>query len=343
MVMQRSVRSDATALCCALLEVSMQWYFVENGETVGPFDLAQLEAMAASGRLRRDSQSCRVGASEWIDASADDALRELFAGSLSAIPWSTPSIAATMSLPEFTFSAAFALAIDTFKKQWAMLLLVSVIYAGISLILAIPGQVSNSAARMAGVLLAVFVAFPLGASLTYCGAQAIDGKLQILDLFVGFRRYWVTVGTSLLGIILICVAFAVSLIPALVCILIGVGIGKILGVFLIVAGILLGLVGYVAAFAYVGARLRFAGAIACDPSRAPLGVTDSLKASWNGTRGKELPLAGFLFVTGLCVVASIFLLCIGLLLVGLPFLLAADGAAYSMLYRRNASAVTTAA
>ena len=180
----------------------MQWYFVENGAAVGPFDLTQLEAMAASGRLRRDSQSCRVGASEWIDASADDALRELFAGSLSAIPWSTPSIAATMSLPEFTFSAAFALAIDTFKKQWAMLLLVSVIYLGISAILGIPGQVSNFAAGIAGerdaaafliglggccgLLLQVFVGLPLIASFYYCGAQAIDGKLQIPDLFVGF-------------------------------------------------------------------------------------------------------------------------------------------------------------
>ena len=53
----------------------MQWYFVENGAAVGPFDLTQLEAMAASGRFRRDSQSCRVGASEWIDASEATANR----------------------------------------------------------------------------------------------------------------------------------------------------------------------------------------------------------------------------------------------------------------------------
>ena len=337
----------------------MQWYFVENGAAVGPFDLTQLEAMAASGRLRRDSQSCRVGASEWIDASADDALRELFAGSLSAIPWSTPSIAATMSLPEFTFSAAFALAIDTFKKQWAMLLLVSVIYLGISAILGIPGQVSNFAAGIAGerdaaafliglggccgLLLQVFVGLPLFASFYYCGAQAIDGKLQIPDLFVGFRRYWVTVGTSLLSYILVGVALAVSLIPALVCILIGVGIGEIPGGFFIVVGILLGLVGYVAVMAFVGVRLLCAATIACDPARAPLGVMDSIKASWHGTRGKEFPLLGYLLVVGIAIFATFFLLCIGFLLVGTPFAFAAAGAAYSMLYRRNASPVTTAA
>ena len=184
---------------------------------------------------------------------------------------------------------------------------------------------------------------PLIASFYYCGAQAIDGKLQIPDLFVGFRRYWVTVGTSLLSYILVGVALAVSLIPALVCILIGVGIGEIPGGFFIVVGILLGLVGYVAVMAFVGVRLLCAATIACDPARAPLGVMDSIKASWHGTRGKEFPLLGYLLVVGIAIFATFFLLCIGFLLVGTPFAFAAAGAAYSMLYRRNASPVTTAA
>ena len=70
---------------------------------------------------------------------------------------------------------------------------------------------------------------------------------------------------------------------------------------------------------------------------------DSIKASWHGTRGKEFPLLGYLLVVGIAIFATFFLLCIGFLLVGTPFAFAAAGAAYSMLYRRNASPVTTAA
>ncbi len=338
----------------------MQWYFVENGAAVGPFDLTQLEAMAASGRLRRDSQSCRVGASEWIDASRDDALRELFADSSPiALPLSTPAMGGTVALPAFTFGGAFALAIDTFKKNWAMLLLVSVVYLVIVSVLGLPGQISNFAAGLAddqaiggvlvglggccGVLLSIFIGIPLAAGIYICGAQAIEGKLQLSDLFVGFRRYWVTIATSLLSWLLICVALAVALIPALTCIVVGNAIGELLGGISIAIGILLAIVGYAAAMAFVGVRLLCAATIACDPARAPLGVVDSLKASWHGTRGVEFPLLGYLIVAGIAVFASIFLLCIGLLLVGLPFAFAAGGAAYSMLYRRNASPVTAAA
>lgn len=46
------------------------WLSLGDGKPWGPFEVAQLEQMAAEGRLNAHSQLCAVGGTSWVPASA---------------------------------------------------------------------------------------------------------------------------------------------------------------------------------------------------------------------------------------------------------------------------------
>ncbi len=337
----------------------MHWYFVENGAAVGPLDLAQMQAMHAGGRLVESTQVCRMGASAWMDACRDEVLAALFtratAPTAPSAPWISSSVVTSVTLPEFSFKAAWSIAIETFKKHWAMLLLLSVVYMAVATVMGIPGQIGNFAAQLSddrdaaamlagvfgccGAIIQVFVGIPLGAGMYIAGANAVAGKPDIKDLFVGFRRYWATLGAGFVSACLIFVAVIAAILPGGACLALGFGLGGGLEWVFVPIGVILLATGYICVIAFVGVRLFAAGSLACDPTLPPMSVGAALKTSWEGSRGKVWPLVGYGLTVGLAVAGSILLLCVGLLLVGIPFAFAALGAAYAMLYRRGNTAL----
>ncbi len=340
----------------------MHWYFVENGAAVGPLDLAQMQAAHAGGRLVEKTQVCRMGESAWMDAQTDEILAAFFATdpvpATSAAPWIAPSIVATTEQAEFSFRSAFTLATATFKKHWAMLVAMGAVYFVVAGALGVPGQIGNFAMRLSedrqgagviaglfgccGGLLQVFVGVPLAAGMYIAGAGAIAGTPKIGDLFAGFRRYWVTLGTGLVAGLLVCAAAIAALLPGGACLALGLGLGGGLEWIFVPLGIVLLTAGFICTMVFVGVRLVAASAIACDPQLPPMSVGQALRLSWDGSRGKMWPLFGFGIVVGLAAYATILLLCIGLVLIGIPFAFAATGAAYTLLYRRGNTGVSTA-
>ena len=65
---------------------------------------------------------------------------------------------------------------------------------------------------------------------------------------------------------------------------------------------------------------------------------DALRLNWQATRGLGWSLMALVVVVSLIAAASVLLLCVGYVLIGVPFTLASLGAVYSMLFRRGVMA-----
>jgi hypothetical protein len=111
----------------------------------------------------------------------------------------------------------------------------------------------------------------------------------------------------------------------------GVSAGIVSAVIIAVA---LGLI----ATALVFVRIIFMPAIVADPSLGSIGVMDALRLNWRATRGLGWSLLALFVVVSMLVAASVLLLCVGYVLIGLPLGIAALGAVYTMLFRRGAMA-----
>jgi membrane protease subunit (stomatin/prohibitin family) len=62
------------------------WHVVENGESVGPFSSAQVAQAIQAGRIRPDTAVWSAGMSEWLAASAVDALAGYFVPAPPPVP-----------------------------------------------------------------------------------------------------------------------------------------------------------------------------------------------------------------------------------------------------------------
>ncbi len=60
------------------LPAPVAWHFAENGQSVGPIDMAQLQAAATQGRLRRDTLVWSAGMAGWTAAREVPELAALF-------------------------------------------------------------------------------------------------------------------------------------------------------------------------------------------------------------------------------------------------------------------------
>jgi len=344
----------------------MHWYVVESGQPTGPHDRVAIERLVALGRITAGTKVCVVGDTAWTHASQDPVIGALLAqlgaaGSMSAradavLGAAHPPLATTPipdeELPAFTYGGSSQLGHKAFKSRWGVLVLIGLVYLALSYALGVPGMIaemlrvaSEQSGRNApgtfvldafGYLLSILVGGPLLSGFVVAGARAARGAGQVADLFIGFQRYWTVVLAYFVSILLIGVAVVAAVIAGLV--MLGLAVGfEVSGNFgqiglLGAVGVLLCVVGALAVSIWIMPRLIFMGALAADPSLPKEGLESTLRRSWSLTAGKAPAMFALLFVYGLIAVLSVFLLCVGLPLLGIPLFTAVQGAMYASVF-----------
>lgn len=347
------------------------WYLIEStgGDPTGPFDIEQLAMMASSGRLRSDSLVVRVGDTEWIAAERDAELAGFFRAAPpteSFIP--TSGVMSEATLPpgsggDYSFGAAFELGTTTFRRRWGHLVIVGLVSLAISAAIGVPQGIAEAIGEASGdretaivlglfgscigFILQVLVGIPLFAGLTVAAANAVRGRTEIGDLFMGFRRYGTVLLASLvflaIGAALAFAAYLVTFVVAMIFGFSGAFAGGLArddhGATIAFGAAFLG---FAAALlmtsllvALVLVRVAFVPAMVADPALGTISVGEALSRNWRQTRGLAFSLTALLIVTSLLGALSVLLLCVGFVLIGLPLVIAVLGAAYELVIRSN--------
>ena len=344
----------------------MHWYVVESGQPTGPHDRVAIERMVALGRITAGTKVCVVGDTAWTQASQDPIISALIAqlaggGTMTAradavLGAAHPPLATTPipdeELPAFTYGGSSQLGRKAFKAKWGALVLIGLVYLALSYALGVPGMISGmlrAAAEESGTaapgalaldvfgwFLSILIGGPLLSGFVVAGARAVRGAGQVSDLFLGFQRYGSVVLAYFVSILLIGVGFLVAMLPGVV--MLGADVGfRFKGEFNQlgtsgVIGLLLAALGALAVSIWIMPRLIFMGALAADPSLPMEGLEATLRRSWFLTAGKAPAMFALLFVYGLIAVLSLFLLCVGMPLLGLPLFAAVQGAMYASVF-----------
>ena len=344
----------------------MHWYVVESGQPTGPHDRVAIERMVALGRITAGTKVCVVGDTAWTQASQDPVISALITqlgagGTMTAradavLGAAHPPLATTPipdeELPAFTYGGSSQLGHKAFKAKWGALVLIGLVYLALSYALGVPGMISGmlrAAAEESGTaapgalaldvfgwFLSILIGGPLLSGFVVAGARAVRGAGQVSDLFLGFQRYGSVVLAYFVSILLLGVGFVAAAIPGLVMLGVAVGFemsgnyGKIgvLGAF----GILVAGLGVLSVSIWIMPRLIFMGALAADPSLPKEGLESTLRRSWSLTARKAPAMFALLFVYGLVAALSVFLLCVGLPLLGIPLFTAVQGAMYATVF-----------
>lgn len=252
----------------------------------------------------------------------------------SALQESTPA------MPPYSFALALGRGVELFKEHWPRLMLATLLLVGVGLVLGVVNAVLEAIlpllAAVVNILLAIFVSYPLTTGVVlYCVrlARGDPGANGPAVMLVMQQRYLRCVGAC---VVLILLMIAISL-P-----FIGLVVAGALGGFYssqtstgmtpwwIIPAILLA-IGMLVVVYYLACRVAFLPLIAVDPACGDVGIGEALAASWRLTRGHGWSLLGLFIVLSLVMLASVFLLCVGVLLVGYPFGLATIGAAAAMI------------
>ncbi|MGA0172934.1 MAG: DUF4339 domain-containing protein [Phycisphaerales bacterium] len=346
------------------------WYVLDSsGESPrpdGPFPFEHLAKLAAGGSLSATSMVARAGSDRWVAAGEDPELAGLFRGA-PPTEFFAPSGAAGLATPAFaapieasySFGNAFDLAVKTVKSQWGPLVLAGLVTLAAYTVIGAPQWIMQAAGEARrddgftllmglgggcfGFVVNILIGGPLFAGIALCGANAVAGRGNVAALFLGFQRY----GQVLLAYLLLMaisagVTFVVYLSATIGFLVVAVAAGGLNSA----AGVSAGIVGAVIvavalgliATALVFVRMIFVPAIVADPSLGSIGVMDALRLNWRATRGLGWSLLALFVVVGMLVAASVLLLCVGYVLIGLPLGIAALGSVYTMLFRRGAMA-----
>ncbi|MGA1467693.1 MAG: DUF4339 domain-containing protein [Phycisphaerales bacterium] len=348
----------------------LTWYVLDSsGEAPrpdGPFPFEHLAKLAASGALNVSSMVARAGSDRWVAAGDDPELAGLFRAAPPTESFA-PSGAAGLATPAFaapieafySFGSAFDLAVRTVKSQWGPLVLAGLVTLAAYTVIGAPQWIMQAAGEASrddgftmlmglgsgcfGFVVNILIGGPLFAGIALCGANAVAGRGNVADLFLGFRRY----GQVLLAYLLLMaisagVTFVVYLSATIGFLVLAVAAGGLNSAAGVSAGIVSAVIIAVAlgliATALVFVRIIFMPAIVADPSLGSIGVMDALRLNWRATRGLGWSLLALFVVVSVLVAASVLLLCVGYVLIGLPLGIAALGAVYTMLFRRGAMA-----
>lgn len=176
------------------------------------------------------------------------------------------------------------------------------------------------------------VVMPMAAGSVMLVVRISRGRpVEWADLLCGFRRFVPVVLAGFLQSLALCAAvFAAALVIALVAWI----VGQVAQGFVLIAVIApLVLVGLLFAI-WLSVRLYPSVFVAADPEMPRISATQALARSWEITGGNVTHLVVGMLIAGLIAIASILLLCVGYLLVGVPYLAAVTAVAYDELTRR---------
>ena len=333
----------------------MTWYAIldagPGASPSGPFDLAQCRSLVASGRMTGATLVARPGAGSWVPASSEAGLSSLFAGASAAPPTMPQPVAAPgFTVVPFEVGRAISAAIGVTKARWTTLLVIGLVYVGVSLVGSAPQLIAMPFARsapaiyigagMLGLALSVCVGLPAIAGVIVASAEAVEGRTELDPVFSGFKRFGATLGAGLLAVLAIGAPAIVGGVGLAVMLALAPAVGGFPSAVLGLLGIVIYVAGFLGAF-FVMSRLLWTSAIACDASLGSVGAVDAFKASWRSTSKCWPRIAGAIFVTSLLAGASVLLLCVGYLLVGMPLFCGMLGIVHASVIRpalRTASA-----
>jgi hypothetical protein len=191
----------------------------------------------------------------------------------------------------------------------------------------------------------VLAQWPAQVGAAGAGLAAVRGRKDAFGVVLeGFRRF----GTSIFAMFLYALATIAAFIPG--------GVVLVAGALMIVAGqrsspdglaaisvlgiavaALGGLVVLCCAL-YVSARLLPLSLRVVDPDLPRVGAVDAFAETWRMTRGHALAGVGVLLIGGAAVFAGVLMCCVGVLLFGMPLLLAFNAAYYEALRLKSQAA-----
>ncbi len=252
---------------------------------------------------------------------------------------SAPTVGVPVPQP-YSFALSLQRGVELFKAYWPQLMLATLLIVGVSIVIALIDAVFNAlvpqVSWVINLLLAIFVSYPVTAGVVlYCVrlARGDPGATGSAVMLVMQQRYFRCVGAC---VVLLLLLLVISL-PFL-----GLVVGSAVAGFYraqastgtmplwIVPTIFVAL-GMLVVMYYLACRLAFLPLIAVDPACGDMRIGQALVASWRLTRQHGWSLLGLMIVLSLAMLASVFLLCIGVLLVGYPFGLATIGAAAALI------------
>jgi uncharacterized membrane protein len=232
-----------------------------------------------------------------------------------------------------TASAIFSLAHKLYAARWGLIVGVSVTaFLVIGLLGLITGLIDSalvgpdSMFDPISALSQILVGTPLLLGPLYVTARLFRGEpADYKDLLVGFRRWGhVVVVTLLIHIIVYAgvIAFALAMLAA------GFAPGGRLGA---IAAI--GLIGiFMLCFViWIAIRLYFAALLCADPAGPNLGIIESIRTSWDITRGHAWALFILAVAGTLIAMMSLLLLVVPFVLYGGPLLMCISGVAYALI------------
>lgn len=346
--------------------MSDAWFVGRNGARSGPFTTAQLREMVSSGRLAAGDLVWREGMAAWAPCSTIPGLlggpplgppENPYAPPVSSTEFDVRSgsraVATGSGGRTYSFGNAFDVATKTFSAHWGQLVLASLATLAGFVLVAVPQwtmqiigvasgdrDVMNAATMLGGCvgwIVNLLVGGHLFAGFVLAGANTVAGRPQIADVLVGFKRYGRVLLAYMLTVLCFLGVLVVAYVPFIACVVLAaifgnqnenafailVGLGGLVSLPLLVAGMVL-----------VGVRVLFTSMIVADPHLGSMGVMEALRLNWaTVTPGRAVSLFGFMLVVVVLMTLSLLLLCIPYLLVGMPFMLAAYGAAYALLFR----------
>lgn len=343
------------------------WYVGRNGERRGPFTTAQLRQMVASGQVAGTDLVWCQGMAAWAPCSTVPGLFGSQPAGMPANPYAAPASSSATGgsavVPagvgdrlqgrSYSFGDAFDVATQTFSAQWGQLVVVGLIVLAGYVLCAVPQwvmqfigaasqdpDVMNAAGLLGGCvgwIINVLVGGHLFAGLVLAGANTVADRPLASDVFLGFQRYGRVLLAHLLTMLCLLGVVVVAYVPLIVCGVLAAVVGRQdqgALVFLVGLGLIVTLGLLFAGMVLVGFRVFFISTIVADPQLGSMGVMEAFRLNWaTVTPGRAFSLLGLTMVVGLLVALSVLLLCVPCLLAGLPFMLAAYGAAYALLFR----------
>lgn len=341
------------------------WYVLDESVTpaqpVGPYSYEQLQDLATQGRLQPSTRIARVGGAAWTEAGLEPALTGLFHSTPPQNPDFAVSAAATLPVgcPEFTFAGCVNQTLAAFQAHWTKLLVVAAMSFGGYMVLAVPqliGGIYDSATdatepspvNLLGVccsgILNIFVGLPFFYGCVYAATRAIRGALNPADVLIGFRNYGQMLLAALFMLAVYTGAAMVAYIPLVAAVFVSVftsisgsaAPGGMQSVAFLV-GVLLTIGLLVPLMALFVMRVLFLPLAAVDPALGSMGVARAISYSWSATKGCGWRMFGLLLGFSMLAAASLLLLCVGYLLIGMPMLMALMAVMYETIYRRGAA------
>lgn len=342
-----------------------QWYVLDQAtspsEARGPYGADQMSRLVTSGLVRSDTLVARFGADAWVPATEEPELRELFATSPPPAPEMrlTPPIHLTVEqvlFPDgapidipFSFGNCFRLGWRALTRYYWVLVvcgllwiamnspfwIVDIIGAEIQLQgkargdsdLILQGWMISGVGNLMG-----FIFGPaIGMAILWPGVAAIRGQAKVSDAFAGFRRFGGLLLNTFFGVMLAILGAAAFAFVSAMLAAVRVGIGspgsQLLSLFI---GLPLLIFGLVLLLRLVVA-VTLSHLMLCDPLMDIKAGSESIAAGWESAKiQRGTPVA--VVVSGVILsFLTVFLFCLGWVLLGAPLLIGVTAATYELL------------